>query len=168
MTSSAKSNIVVGLDLAEKLGMCVINGDTKQLLFSTSVKLSKAEEDNRLIHLYKLLNKVIEKFSPDEVAIEDVFLPAKTSPRTPISLGELRGVARLCAAEHELPVFFYPPRKVKMTITGYGNASKQDIIQWVQSEFNIKVRDDNEADAISIAWTHILERQFTKLAENKE
>lgn len=164
MASSA-SNIVVGLDLAEKLGMCVINGDTKQLMFSTSIKLSKADGENRLVHLYKLLNKVIEKFSPDEVAIEDVFLPAKTSPRTPISLGELRGVARLCAAEHDLPVFFYPPRKVKMAITGFGNASKEDIVKWVESEFSIKVRDDNEADAISIAWTHVLERQFTKLAQ---
>ena len=168
MSRPAKGKIVVGLDLAEKLGICVINGGAKQLLFSTSIKLSKGEEENRLVHLYKLMSKVIEKFSPNEVAIEDVFLPAKTSPRTPISLGELRGVARLCAAEHRLPVFFYPPRKVKMAITGYGNASKNDIIQWVQGEFNIKVRDDNEADAISIAWTHILERQFKSLVDSAQ
>lgn len=153
-------NIVVGLDLAEKMGLCVINGTTKQLLFSSTIKLSKADSESRLVHLHKLLNKVIEKFSPSEIALEDVFLPAKTSPRTPISLGELRGVARLCAAEHELPVFFYPPRKVKMAITGYGNASKEDIIKWVEAEFNISVKDDNEADAISIAWTHIISREF--------
>ncbi len=154
------SNIVVGLDLAEKMGLCVIDGATKQLLFSSTVKLSKTSSESRLIHLHKLLNKVFEKFSPNEIAIEDVFLPAKTSHRTPISLGELRGVARLCAAENNLPVFFYPPRKVKQTITGYGNASKSDVINWVKGEFNIEVKDDNEADAISIAWTHIICRQF--------
>ena len=160
-----KSNIVVGLDLAEKMGLCVMNGATKELLFSSSVKLSKTSSESRLVHLHKLLNKVIEKFSPNEFALEDVFLPAKTSPRTPISLGELRGVARLCAAEHDLPVFFYPPRKVKMAITGYGNASKEDIINWVENEFKIKVKDDNEADAISIAWTHIMNSQFERLSK---
>lgn len=160
-----KSNIVVGLDLAEKMGLCVMNGLTKELLFSSTVKLSKADSESRLVHLHKLLNKVIEKFTPNEFAIEDVFLPAKTSPRTPISLGELRGVARLCAAEHDIPVFFYPPRKVKMAITGFGNASKEDIIKWVENEFNIKVKDDNEADAISIAWTHVLSRQFESLSK---
>lgn len=160
MKKSQANNIVIGLDLAEKLGICVLNGATKQLLFSSTVKLSKAQDENRLIYLYKLINRVIEKFSPSEVAIEDVFLPAKTSPRTPIALGELRGIARLCAAENKLPVFFYPPRRVKLTITGYGNATKKDVITWVENEFNIKVKDDNEADAISIAWTHILARQF--------
>jgi crossover junction endodeoxyribonuclease RuvC len=160
------NNIVVGLDLAEKMGLCVINGATKQLLFSSTVKLSKADNESRLVHLYKLLNKVIEKFSPDEIAMEDVFLPAKTSPRTPISLGELRGVARLCAAEHNLPVFFYPPRKVKLAITGYGNASKKDVINWVEGEFKISVKDDNEADAISIAWTHIMNKRFTNITED--
>ena len=137
------NNIVVGLDLAEKMGLCVMDGASKQILFSSTIKLSKVSENDRLIHLHKLLNKVIEKFSPNEVAIEDVFLPAKTSHRTPIALGELRGVARLCAAEHNLPVFFYPPRKVKLAITGYGNASKEDIIKFVKGEFNISVKDDN-------------------------
>ena len=159
------NNIVVGLDLDEKMGLCVMNGANKELLFSSSVKLSKADSESRLVHLHKLLNKIIEKFSPDEFALEDVFLPAKTSPRTPISLGELRGVARLCAAEHNLPVFFYPPRKVKMAITGYGNASKEDIINWVENEFKIKVKDDNEADAISIAWTHIMNSHFERLSK---
>lgn len=159
------SKVVVGLDLAEKMGLCVMDGATKHILFSSTVKLSKTSSESRLIHLHKLLNKIIEKFSPDEVAIEDVFLPAKTSPRTPISLGELRGVARLCAAEHSLPVFFYPPRKVKQTITGYGNASKQDVINWVKNEFCIEVKDDNEADAISIAWTHVIISQFERVVE---
>ncbi len=159
------SNIIVGLDLAEKMGLCVIDGFTKKLLFSSSVKLSKADSESRLVHLHKLLNKIIEKFTPNEFAIEDVFLPAKTSPRTPISLGELRGVARLCAAEHNIPVFFYPPRKVKLAITGYGNASKEDVIKWVENEFNINVKDDNEADAISIAWTHVMSKQFESLSQ---
>ncbi|MBQ3642998.1 MAG: crossover junction endodeoxyribonuclease RuvC [Candidatus Riflebacteria bacterium] len=165
MNKRANKSVVVGLDLAEKTGLCVMNGATKQLLFSSTVKLSKADSESRLVHLHKLLNKIIDSFSPDEIAIEDVFLPSKTSRKTPIALGELRGVARLCAAEHNLPVFFYPPRKVKQTITGYGNASKEDVINWIKNEFNIEVKDDNEADAISIAWTHVIASQFERLSK---
>lgn len=151
---------ILGLDLAERLGLCVIDTTNSRVLLSLSRKLSHGDAQERLLNLRKLLLEVINKFSPDEIAIEDVFLPAKTSRKTPIALGELRGVARLCAAEREIPVFFYAARQVKQAITGYGNASKQDIVHWIQSEFQISVKDDNEADAISIAWTHILMRRF--------
>ncbi|HPW57506.1 MAG TPA: crossover junction endodeoxyribonuclease RuvC [Candidatus Rifleibacterium sp.] len=155
------SEPVVGLDLADKLGISVIDRKTEKLLFSASISLARGDTQKRLLRLRECLIEVFTRFSPVEVAIEDVFLPAKTSPRTPIALGELRGVARLCAAERDIPVFFYPPRKVKMAVTGFGNASKEDVVHWIESEFRVKVKDHNEADAISIAWTHILERRFS-------
>lgn len=155
--------IVLGLDLAEKLGLSVIEADSGRLIFSLSRRLSRGDPQERLLNLRKLLLEAIKRYQPQEMAIEDVFLPAKTSRKTPISLGELRGVARLCAAEHEIPVFFYAARQVKQAITGFGNASKEDVTRWIESEFNVKVKDDNEADAISIAWTHILMRRFAIL-----
>ena len=160
-----KTEPVVGLDLADKLGLSVIDRVSGRLLFSDSITLARGDTQKRLLRLHEVLVELFERCKPVEIAIEDVFLPARTSPRTPISLGELRGVARLCAAERALPVFFYPPRKVKMAITGYGNASKEDIVHWIESEFKVKVKDHNEADAISIAWTHILERRFTACQE---
>ncbi|HNW35556.1 MAG TPA: crossover junction endodeoxyribonuclease RuvC, partial [Candidatus Ozemobacteraceae bacterium] len=86
--------------------------------------------------------------------------PERTSRKTPIALGELRGVARLCAAEADIPVSFYPPARVKLAITGSGRAAKEDVIRMVSAEFGVKPKDDNEADAISIAYTHILMRRF--------
>lgn len=159
------SKIVIGLDLADKLGISAIDADAERLVFSDGITLYKGDTQKRLLRLREYLLEIFARFEPAEIAIEDVFLPARTSPRTPISLGELRGVARLCAAERDVPVFFYPPRKVKMAITGYGNASKEDVVHWIENEFKIKVKDDNEADAISIAWTHILERRFTACQE---
>ena len=155
------SEPVVGLDLADKLGISVIDRKTGTLLFSASISLARGDTQKRLLRLRECLIEVFTLFNPVEIAIEDVFLPAKTSPRTPIALGELRGIARLCAAEREIPVFFYPPRKVKMAVTGFGNASKEDVVHWIEAEFKVKVKDHNEADAISIAWTHILERRFS-------
>jgi len=151
---------VIGLDLAEKLGLSIVDTQTNRLLFSMSRKLSHGDPQERLLNLRNLLVEAINRYQPTEMAIEDVFLPAKTSRKTPISLGELRGVARLCAAEKNIPVFFYAARQVKQAVTGFGNASKEDVVHWIQSEFNIKVKDDNEADAISIAWTHIMMRRF--------
>ncbi|EKD83573.1 MAG: hypothetical protein ACD_39C00587G0001 [uncultured bacterium] len=155
------SDVVIGLDLAQKLGICVFDGSNEKLLFSESMALYRGDTQKRLLRLREYLCEIFVRYNPSEIAIEDVFLPAKTSPRTPIALGEMRGVARLCAAERDLPVFFYPPRQVKMAITGYGNASKQDVVHWIENEFRIKVKDDNEADAVSIAWTHILMRRFS-------
>ncbi|MEW6711172.1 MAG: crossover junction endodeoxyribonuclease RuvC [Candidatus Riflebacteria bacterium] len=151
---------VLGLDLAEKLGLSIVDAQTNRLIFSMSRKLSHGDPQERLLNLRNLLVEAINRYQPTEMAIEDVFLPAKTSRKTPISLGELRGVARLCAAEKNIPVFFYAARQVKQAVTGFGNASKEDVVHWIQSEFNIKVKDDNEADAISIAWTHIMMRRF--------
>ncbi len=149
--------------MATKLGIGVFDLEAGKLLFSDSIQLPRGDAQKRIEKLYDYLTEVFRKYKPSEVAIEDVFLPAKTSRRTPIALGELRGVARLCAAQEGAAVFFYPARKVKLTITGHGNACKSDVISWIEREFNIKVKDDNEADAIGIGWTHILERRFLSL-----
>ncbi|NLM16733.1 MAG: hypothetical protein GX221_03320 [Candidatus Riflebacteria bacterium] len=152
--------IIVGLDLADKFGVGVMEASSRKLLFSATFKLSKYGKDKRLLTLKEIISRIFDAYSPSEIAIEDVFLPIKTSRRTPIALGELRGVASLCAQERGIPVFFYPPRKIKLAITGYGNAAKEDVITFVEREFAVKVKDDNEADAISVAYTHIMEREL--------
>ncbi len=98
--------ILIGLDLATKLGISVFDITSEKLVFSDSVKLPKGDTQLRVLALYDYLKEMFNKYKPTEIAVEDVFLPAKTSPRTPIALGELRGIARLCAAQNNLPVFF--------------------------------------------------------------
>ncbi|MFZ2959877.1 MAG: crossover junction endodeoxyribonuclease RuvC [Candidatus Ozemobacteraceae bacterium] len=149
-------SIILGLDLAERTGICVLESEQKRILWSNTVRLATRDPQARVLALKELLSGVITRFHPVEMAIEDVFLPERTSPRTPISLGELRGVARLCAAEAGMQVFFYPPARVKMAITGSGRAEKADVIRMIENEFAIHVADDNQADAIGIAYTHLL------------
>ena len=151
---------VIGLDLANKSGICILDNESGKVLYSDSINLAKGDSQKRLVKLREIVNQAIKTYSPEEMAIEDVFLPAKTSPKTPIALGELRGIAKLCAAENKIPVFFYAPRQVKMAVTGYGNARKEDVVHFIQAEFNLTVKDDNEADAISVAFTHILIQRF--------
>ncbi len=74
-------------------------------------------------------------------------------------------VCVMSAAEADLPVSFYPPARVKLAITGSGRASKEDVIRMISSEFKITPKDDNEADAVSIAYTHLLMRRFQSLPQ---
>ncbi|MBF0500793.1 MAG: crossover junction endodeoxyribonuclease RuvC [Candidatus Riflebacteria bacterium] len=159
-------SIILGLDLAERTGICILEMQDHRLLWSETVRLATRDPQARLLSLKDLLTGVIERFGSGEMAIEDVFLPARTSPRTPISLGELRGVARLCAAEHKMPVFFYPPARMKLAITGSGRAEKADVIQLIEAEFGIKVSDDNQADAIGIAYTHWLTNRLRNAVDS--
>jgi Holliday junction resolvasome RuvABC endonuclease subunit len=69
---------ILGLDLADRLGLSIIEVNSGQLLFSETRKLSKGDPQQRVLNLRNLLLSVLEKFNPIEVAIEDVFLPAKT------------------------------------------------------------------------------------------
>lgn len=155
-------NAILGLDLAERVGICVLRYSDHACLWRDSVLLARRDPEARLLNLKALLKSTISRFPKMEIemAIEDIFLPERTSRKTPISLGELRGVARLCAAEGKIPVFFYPPAKVKQTITGSGRAAKEDVVRWIEAEFSLKVKDHNEADALSIAYTHWLTRRF--------
>jgi len=149
-------SIILGLDLAEQAGICVLAADDHRLLWSDSVLLARKDPGAKLIRLKALITETIARFGKGEMALEDVFLPEKTSRRTPISLGELRGVARLCAAEADMPVFFYPPAKMKVAITGSGRATKDDVLRMIEAEFHVRPADDNQADAIGIAYTHWL------------
>lgn len=155
--------MIIGLDLAEKTGIAVLDAHVQRLLWSASIKLAHRDSGAGLLQLRDLLHKVLAKFGKGEMAIEDIFLPIRTSRRTPIALGELRGVAKLCAAEANIPVFFYPPARIKMAITGSGRAAKEDVMGCIEAEFRIKPRDNNEADAIAVAHTHWLVQRFNQI-----
>ncbi|MBF0406910.1 MAG: crossover junction endodeoxyribonuclease RuvC [Candidatus Riflebacteria bacterium] len=156
---NTNSDVIIGLDLAERTGICVLLKESRKILYSGSVKLG-GPSGKRLVTLNTLLTDLLGKYSNVEIAIEDVFLPVVTSPRTPISLGELRGVALLCAELSGAKVFFYPPAKMKLAVTGSGRAKKNDVIDIIEREFNLSKIDDNQADAIGIAYTHWMISNF--------
>ncbi len=159
---------ILGLDLADRVGICVLSAGERgtprevEIIWSDSLVLGRRDPEKRLLALRDLIAGTITRFKPSEMAIEDLFLPEKTSRKTPISLGELRGVARLCAADANLEVHFYPPARVKLAVTGSGRASKEDVIRFIEAEFQISLKDDNEADAVSIAYTHWLVKRFSQ------
>jgi crossover junction endodeoxyribonuclease RuvC len=108
----------------------------------------------RLGDIYKGLSRIIEKYSPEVVAIEGAFYG--TNPRTAIKIGEGRGVALLSAANAGIKIVEYSPATVKKAVTGSGRAKKNQVQQMVRIELGLSdiPRPDDAADALAIAICH--------------
>lgn len=108
----------------------------------------------RLKLIFEDLKTVIEKFAPQEMAVEELFF--NKNSKTAISVGEARGIVLLCAALYQVPVYEYTPLEVKQSIVGYGRATKNQVIYMVRQILNIEeeINPDDVADALAVAICH--------------
>jgi len=111
-------------------------------------------QSKRLAHIFKSLTEIIEKNSPDEMAVEELFF--FKNQKTVISVAEARGVAIVCGILNKIPVFEYAPLQVKQAITGYGRADKKQMQEMVRITCNLKTcpKPDDAADALAVALCH--------------
>lgn len=108
----------------------------------------------RLLVISKELNSIIEAHGPEAVSIESLFY-AKNF-KSSVVLGHARGVALLSAASFGLPVFEYAPSAVKLAVTGYGNATKEQVQKMVKALLKTSQSfKADAADALAIAICHI-------------
>lgn len=124
---------------------------------------SSQEMVDRLGIIYKKVKKIVQKFCPEEVAIEQIFF--NQNVRTALSVGQARGVIMLAASCRGAKVFSYTPLEVKQAITGYGKAKKQQVQHMVQKLLNLPQvpTSDDAADAIAIAVCHYYSRKMKKV-----
>ena len=110
--------------------------------------------EERLLMIQTDLETLIEKYEPDEMAIEELFF--NTNITTAIAVAEARGVI-LCTA-HRLGVRIseYTPLQVKQAVVGYGKAEKQQVIAMVTTLLKLPKppKPDDTADALAIAICH--------------
>jgi crossover junction endodeoxyribonuclease RuvC len=108
----------------------------------------------RLKTIYEGLRAVINRCSPEVVAIEDVFF-AKNA-KSALKLGEARGVALLAASVSGIPVCEYAPAMVKLALTGQGRAGKHEVQEMISSILGISDwKRTDVSDAVAIALCHI-------------
>ncbi len=112
------------------------------------------EMPKRLLALSEGLEKVIEKFSPDFISVEELFF--NKNIKTALNVGHGRGVVLLTAAKSGIPVFEYTPLQVKQAVVGYGRAEKAQVQQMVKVLLNLPAipKPDDVADALAIAICH--------------
>jgi crossover junction endodeoxyribonuclease RuvC len=117
-------------------------------VIKTKSSLAPAE---RLFILNKELNKLINKYQPEALAVENVYFFKNLKTVIPVS--QAKGVILLTAAKKRIPVFEFTPLQVKMTVTGYGRAEKRQVQEMIK--FLLRLNEipspDDAADALGVA-----------------
>ena len=110
--------------------------------------------ESRLDIIYRELGRIIEKYHPEEVAVEELFFTNNIT--TGISVAEARGVILLACHQHGLAIHEYTPMQVKQAVVGYGKAEKRQVITMVTSLLRLgePPKPDDTADALAIALCH--------------
>ncbi|MDE6691117.1 MAG: crossover junction endodeoxyribonuclease RuvC [Clostridia bacterium] len=117
----------------------------------------------RLAILEQGLNKLYEKFKPEEISVEELFFTKNVT--TGMQVAEARGVILLSAIKYCGRLFEYTPNQIKQALTGYGKADKVQMMHVVQSILRLKQipRPDDAADALAVALCHAHTSRFGQL-----
>ena len=132
-----------------------IKGNLNAVHWSSVRSTTKDTFPKRLKRIYNELIIAMEKFSPDIVAVEDLFYA--TNVKTVIKLGQTRGVALLAAVNSGLQVAEYSPLQIKQSVVGYGRADKNQVQDMVTTLLRLKEKPNpfDASDALAAAICHI-------------
>lgn len=153
-----RQRVILGIDPGTMiLGYGVILIDRRKVHFvDMGVVDLRREKDSfaKLNTIFTEVSGIIDRYSPDDVAVEAPFYGK--NPQVMLKLGRAQGAAISAAIAHNLPIFEYAPRKVKMAVTGQGGASKEQVAlilsRTLRTEFQPKFLD--ATDALAIAMCH--------------
>jgi crossover junction endodeoxyribonuclease RuvC len=164
---------VFGIDCGtEVTGFGVVESDDTgrqpQLVMKAmgAIRLAKTKTlPVRLEQVYRELTAALEQWTPDAVAIEEVFY--SVNAKSALKLGQVRGVALLAAATQGLPVAEYAPLKIKSSVVGYGLAKKEQVQFMVARLLELAEPPESEdaADALAVAICHIHTAQTLAMQE---
>jgi crossover junction endodeoxyribonuclease RuvC len=150
--------IVLGIDPGTSImgyGLIDQSGKHPTLLAMGVVELHKIDDHyDRLNRIFHRVDQIIRQYGPDQVALEAPFYGKNV--QSMLKLGRAQGVAMSAALSHSLPIFEYAPRKIKQSITGNGNASKEQVAGMLQGMFAIGEMPKNldATDGLAAAVCH--------------
>ncbi len=155
-----KKKRILGIDPGTNFmgyGVIDVEGEKYKLVSLGYVDLHKKEGHyNKLLHIHERVIGIIKSFTPDELAIEAPFFGENV--QSMLKLGRAQGAAIVAAMMSGLIVYEYSPRKIKLAITGNGNASKEQVAYMLKSIFNIEVlpKKLDATDGLAVAFCHIV------------
>lgn len=105
----------------------------------------------RLVTIHDAMTKILQQFRPDLVAIERLFF--SKNAKTAFAVGQARGVVLLACGEAERPTIEFTPQNVKLALTGFGRADKNQVQRMVRARLRLRETPtpDDVADAIAVA-----------------
>lgn len=145
-------------------GLISVNKNSISLVEMGVLQLSKNKDHaERLKLIFQKMESLIQHHKPASVAIEAPFFGKNV--QSMLKLGRAQGVAIAAAMMHGLNATEYAPRKIKQSITGRGNASKEQVWQMLQHTLKFKedVRFMDATDAVAVALCHHYQGSFERI-----
>ncbi len=160
--------IILGIDpgtVVMGYGLIGIEKKKPHLISLGIVKLNKLEDHSlRLKKIFERTTALIDQYKPDELAIEAPFFGKNV--QSMLKLGRAQGVAIAAAITREMTVNEYSPKKIKQSITGNGNASKEQVALMLQNLLKFKETPEflDATDGLAAAYCHFLQNTGTGLS----
>lgn len=164
-------SVIIGIDPGSRVtgyGVLKLHQDF-ELLGSGIIDLRKEGDlPQRLAKLTLELSQIFEKWKPDFVSIEKVFLGK--NPASAFTLGHARGICLSQAALAGAQVAEYATRSAKKAVSGRGGATKEELQKIIEMQFGVKINNLDATDALALALCHgrqVLERRVIQRAKGE-
>jgi crossover junction endodeoxyribonuclease RuvC len=156
--AQSRERIILGIDPGTSItgyGVLKTSGTVPELIAIGSIDLSKIDDHYvKIKHIFDRTIGIIDEYHPDELAIEAPFYGKNV--QSMLKLGRAQGAAIAAALSRSLPIFEYAPRKIKMSITGQGAASKEQVAAMLTNILKFKLGDTklDATDGLAAALCH--------------
>ncbi|MBQ9920925.1 MAG: crossover junction endodeoxyribonuclease RuvC [Clostridia bacterium] len=150
--------IILGIDPGiATMGYGVVNyfGNSFNYITCGAITTPAGERvERRLALIYDQLNGIIKKYTPDAIAVEELFF--NTNQKTAINVAQARGIVLLSAERAGIPLSEYTPLQVKQAVVGYGRAQKHQVMEMTKIMLSLSQtpKPDDAADALALAICH--------------
>lgn len=157
-SEKVEDRIILGMDPGTSVmgyGVISVNCNKPVLIQYGVIHLAKySTHELKLKKIFDRVLGIIEDFEPDEIALEAPFYGKNV--QSMLKLGRAQGVAMAAALSREIPISEYAPKKVKQSVTGNGNASKEQVASMLKSilKFDEAPKLLDATDALAVALCH--------------
>lgn len=161
-----KEKIILGLDPGTTImgyGLISVKGPAITLIQYGVIHLDKyTGHELKLKKIFERVLSLVDEYHPDEVALEAPFFGKNV--QSMLKLGRAQGVAMAAALYREVPIVEYAPKKVKQSVTGNGNASKEQVAKMLMTLLHIKEVPKllDASDALAVALCHHFQKGVTQ------
>jgi crossover junction endodeoxyribonuclease RuvC len=162
--------IILGIDPGTTImgfGLIKVVGKRMEFLQLNELKLTKYDDHYvKLRLIFERTIELIETHHPDEIAIEAPFFGKNV--QSMLKLGRAQGVAMAAGLSRQVPITEYSPKKIKMAITGNGNASKEQVAKMLQQTLGLKELPKNldSTDGLAAAVCHFYNSGKTEVGKS--
>lgn len=157
-----EDRVILGIDPGTTImgyGLIHVKRNKMELITLDVLYLNKlANHPLKLKRIFEKTLSLIDEYKPDQLAVEAPFFGKNV--QSMLKLGRAQGVAMAAALYRGIPIFEYAPKKIKQSITGNGNASKEQVASMLQSLFQIKTlpKQLDATDGLAAAVCHYFQK----------